>query len=212
MSEKDIENKEKSGCGAEIGGLLIIIVAAFIFFSDDEKKVDISQKTETVSPKQLELENDIVAQTLQPSIYGNFEQQSEVATQSLKCKNPKLTLGDNLYGDLYACVQGKEETVKFFINEDVDIKGRVSSVKVLWIDYTMDIGFGLHVDQLQADQMITVFANLYDSNNMESIKKVFFSNQNENLNTNDIVIEYTYHSGPAADERMMVIRFPREIK
>ena len=107
-------------------------------------------------------------------------------------------------GALYSCIGGNAQTVKFFINEQPGT-GKVRSVKFLWNDFTKDIGYGVHADAAMAADWAEHLAAMYAPTEKAKVQDVFRGNKDAVIETTAYVLRYTYHKGPAADERMFVV-------
>lgn len=133
----------------------------------------------------------------------NFEEETKRATSAFRCAQPKITPRNADFGALYGCITGNQETVKLFINEAEDTNG-VKNIKLMWNDWTMDVGYGLHADETEAKYFAMTFAQQYAPKLVSSLMTSFFSNSNASFETDDYHIEYRYHRGPKIDERLLV--------
>ena len=170
-----------------------------------EKKVKIS-KSNSISIKEktkfVNSKNKIIEQR----IYGfeSFEEESNKATKLLNCKKSKITPANYGLGALYGCVSGKADSVKWFINE-IPNTNKVENVKLMWNDWFIDIGEGLHTDKEVAKRYIDVLSKLYAPNLKKELKKTFFLNKNREFRSGSFILNYTYYHGPKIDERLIVI-------
>lgn len=140
--------------------------------------------------------------------FDSFRAEAENAKNKLECPNsvdsditPAAYDGD---GALYGCVQGKAQTVKWFINE-VPNSNRVSNVKFMWNDWFKDMGYGLHPDKQEAQKALKVLIKLYAPEKSKELNKTFFGNSSKTITLARFTIKYTYDHGPAIDERMIVV-------
>ena len=135
---------------------------------------------------------------------SSFQAETARATKALKCLRPEMMPAGSGFGALYGCIAGSSETVKFFINE-AEGTGQVENVKLMWNDWFIDIGYGLHADKKEAMFFIKAFAKLYASNMEKKLMLIFFSNFNTVLEVGDYQIAYTYNRGPKIDERLLTL-------
>ena len=135
---------------------------------------------------------------------SSFQVEASRATKALSCPRPKTTPAGFGLGALYGCIAGSAETVKFFINE-TEGTGQVKNVKLMWNDWFVDIGYGIHADKKEAQSFVKAFAKLYSPNMEKKLTSIFFSNSNMTLEVGDYQIAYTYSRGPKIDERLLVL-------
>ncbi len=140
--------------------------------------------------------------------FGLFNTEAEMVKNRLSCPNsvdsditPAL---DADTGALYGCIQGKMETVKWFINE-VPNSNHISNVKFLWNDWYKDMGYGLHSDKQEAKTALKLLIQLYAPEKEKELNKIFFGNKSITINSSKFIIKYTYSHGPAIDERMIIV-------
>lgn len=136
--------------------------------------------------------------------FKSFYGESDRATSELRCKKSKVTPASNGWGALYSCIQGKAETVKWFINE-IPGSNKVKNIKFLWNDWFKDMGYGIHSDKHEAQNALNVLITLYAPQKNEEINNAFWGNKDETIVTDSFVIEYTYYRGYEIDERMIVV-------
>ncbi|WP_305967432.1 hypothetical protein [Marinobacter salsuginis] len=138
------------------------------------------------------------------SAFDSFSAESARVTNEIKCPNPKITGGSGSWGALYGCVGGQAETVKFFINEE-PATGHVKNVKFIWNDWTENGGYGLHADKALARSWASVLGTMYAPQHVDKVLKAFFGNSDITIKGESHILKYTHHSGPAADQRMIVV-------
>lgn len=138
-----------------------------------------------------------------------FEKESEKATKELKCKNAKTTREEGL-GALYSCISGTAQTVKWFVNEKKGT-GEVENIKLMWNDWTSDIGHGLHADKSQANEFLNSIIKLYAPSIKSELTKAFFGTENKKFDLPDVIIEYQYSKGPKIDEHLLVLKPIKEV-
>ena len=137
--------------------------------------------------------------------FVSFTKERMKVSAYLGCTNPRINEGSKDYGALYSCIGGKAETVKFFVNERPNSGGKVKNVKFLWNDYTKDLGYGLHADAAVAKRWAMHLADMYAPDKSKDVLRAFAGKKNEIIESATHVLAYTYHRGPAADERMYVV-------
>ncbi|MEY3880413.1 MAG: hypothetical protein RIQ94_1209 [Pseudomonadota bacterium] len=140
--------------------------------------------------------------------FGSFRAEAEVAKNKLECPNSvDADITPALYdgaGALYGCIQGKMETVKWFINE-IPKSNRVRNIKFLWNDWFTDMGYGLHSDKLEAQKALNVLIKLYAPEKEKELNNSFFENSDKTITATKFTLKYTYDHGSAIDERMIVV-------
>ena len=136
--------------------------------------------------------------------FDNFDAEAQKATKTLGCSTPKISGKAPASGRLYMCIGGAEQTVKYFINEQ-DGSTAVRNVKFLWVDYTKDVGNGLHTDAALAKAWASSLATQYAPTKVEAVLKAFASKKAAVIDGAGFKLTYTYQAGPAAAERMIVV-------
>lgn len=136
----------------------------------------------------------------------SFQSEADRATKALSCPRPKISPANSGLGlgALYGCIVGTAETVKFFINE-AEGTGQVENAKLMWNDWFIDVGYGIHADKKEAQVFVKAFAKLYAPNMDKKLTSIFFSNSNMTVEVGDYQIVYTYSRGPKIDERLFVL-------
>jgi hypothetical protein len=134
----------------------------------------------------------------------SFQAEANRVTKALSCPRPKITSASPGFGALYGCIVGKAETVKFFINE-AEGTSQVKNAKLMWNDWFVDIGYGIHADKKEAQAFVKTFAKLYAPDMEKKLTSIFFSNTNTTMEVGDYQIVYTYSRGPQIDERLFVL-------
>ncbi|MFZ4504673.1 MAG: toxin-antitoxin system YwqK family antitoxin [Methylovulum sp.] len=139
--------------------------------------------------------------------FSSFRTEAETVRNSLGCPksvDADTVNGGSLYGgDLYGCILGAMQTVKWFINENSNKE--VHNVKFLWNDWFKDVGFGVHSDKEEAQKALKVLIKLYAPEKSKEVDSAFFGNTSKTITSAKFVLEYTYDRGPAIDERMIVV-------
>lgn len=134
----------------------------------------------------------------------SFQAEVDRTTKALSCPRPKITPASSGLGALYGCIVGMAQTVKFFINE-AEGTGQVENVKLMWNDWFVDIGYGIHADKQEAQVFVKAFAKLYAPNMEKRLTSIFFSNANKTVEVGDYQIAYTYSRGPKIEQRLFVL-------
>jgi len=148
----------------------------------------------------------ILACSVQGALGGalNFQAEANRVTKSLNCPRPKITPASPGYGALYGCIDGAAQTAKFFINES-EGTGKVKNVKLMWNDWFVDTGYGVHADRREARRFVKAFAKLYVPSLEQKLMSIFFSNSSTIIEVKGYQIAYTYSRGPQIDERLFVL-------
>ncbi len=144
----------------------------------------------------------LVSASLAAAESPDFQAETKRVTSALNCTQPKITPASLGLGALYGCITGSAETVKFFINEE-EGTGNIQNVKLMWNDWFVDIGYGIHTDLEEAHIFVKTFAQLYAPKLGSKLTTAFFSNSNAIFDTDNYHIEYKYHRGPKIDERLL---------
>lgn len=137
--------------------------------------------------------------------FVSFTTERTKVSAYLACPKARMNQASGDLGALYSCIGGKAETVKLFVNEMPNSGGRVKNVKLLWNDYTKNVGEGTHADAAIAKQWAGHLADMYAPTHKAQVMKVFLGNKNAVIESATHVLTYTYSKGPAADERMFVV-------
>ena len=138
-----------------------------------------------------------------------FLKETDKAKKELKCATEKTTSEEGL-GKLYSCISGSAQTVKWFVNEKKGT-GEIENIKLMWNDWTSDIGHGLHADKSQAKEFLNSFIKLYAPSIKSELTKAFFGTENKKFDLPDVIIEYKYSKGPKIDEHLLVLKPIKEI-
>jgi len=173
---------------------LLGLVAAEAVNSHAEKKAAEHAKLAAIPPP------------LPPTYQLNFDKEADRVTAALRCPKPKFT-GPQFTagGTLYGCIMGAEQTAKFWINEDPKYPGTVENLKVMWNDWKRDLGYGLHSDRAEADQMVEVLAELYAPELKDDLLGTFQGSAPRSFETMQVKIEYQWTPGPGIDEHLLIL-------
>jgi hypothetical protein len=153
------------------------------------------------------------AKSVRDSTKGNqflpAEEEAQRLATVIDCQSVSINSATANFGKLYSCIQGQGETVKTFLNEAKGT-GQVNNIKFLWNDWTKPpatLGYSPHIDQDVAEKAIDNIVLLYAPEVWDLVRGVFFSDEPRKIIRTEIyTITYTYHRGPAMDERMIVIK------
>jgi hypothetical protein len=148
-----------------------------------------------VTLAELQPENSFVSFTIERTKISAY----------IACPKARINQASGNLGSLYSCIGGKAETVKFFANEMPNSGGRVKNVKLLWNDFTKNVGEGTHADAAIAKQWAGHLADMYAPTHKTQVMKVFLGNKNAVVESATHVLTYSYSKGSAADERMFVV-------
>jgi hypothetical protein len=136
--------------------------------------------------------------------FGSFLSESDNATKALGCHDPGVTAASGSFGALYGCIQGRAETVKWFIN-GVPNTHHIENVKLMWNDWSKDRGYGVHADMDQAGKALASLIKMYAPEKGQELEEAFWGNEDKTIQTIDFVLKYTFFRGPAIDERLIVV-------
>ncbi len=137
--------------------------------------------------------------------FDTFALESKLTTKALDCRTPKITPASGDWGALYGCIQGRAETVKWFINEKAGT-GKVANIKLMWNDWSKDVGYGIHADKREAQRALDALINIYAPTESQPLNDVFWGNTNRTIESNSFTFDYSYTKGPAIDERLIIVR------
>jgi len=141
--------------------------------------------------------------------FGLFRTEAETVRNKLECPlsvDDDIVKEGSLYGgDLYGCILGTMQTVKWFINENAN-SNKVYNVKFLWNDWFIDRGYGkVHSDRQEAQRALDVIIKMYAPEKAKELNKTFFDTKNKTIVSDKFILKYTFDRGPAIDERMIVV-------
>ena len=148
----------------------------------------------------------VIAQPAQPQPNGfvAFQAETERVEAATACPTPKVTPAMMSWGPLWSCVLGSAQTAKFFINGQAGQPG-TQDVKVMWNEYTKNIGEGLAADRSEAQRLVSVAADLYAPSKKARIVEAFMGRRNTVITDGPYRLEYRYSAGPAAGEHLLTI-------
>jgi len=136
--------------------------------------------------------------------FASFKTETSKAENiAIFCK-AKITPASSNFGALFGAICGKEETAKYFVNEDPK-DGSTLNIKVIWNDWHTDMGYGLHPDRFEAAKLLDLAIQLYASKLKDEIRAAFFENKNQTFDTDEFILTYTFHHGSRIDERILKI-------
>jgi len=139
-----------------------------------------------------------------PPGFSPFAAEVQKVIKATSCRTGK-TMRDPGLPALWGCISGSQETVKLFINEVDGEAGRVANVKLMWNDWTRDIGYGLHADKALATKWAEAIAQTYAPDQVSEVTAAFAAKRNRVITSEHYVLTYTYDQGPAIGERLIVI-------
>lgn len=133
---------------------------------------------------------------------GTFQSETALISDVIKCPAPKITKTEGM-PDLWGCILPGAEVVKVFVNADA--QGGVENVKVMWNDWTRDVGYGVHTDEKIALAWLAAIATQYAPESVDKVLSAFMGEQDVTLEGPAHTLSYTYWKGPAVDERLFTI-------
>lgn len=135
-------------------------------------------------------------------VFKSFENEVAAVTDLTRCARGKVTRTSGL-PDLWGCVAPGAEVLKLFVNEGQD--GGVANVKLMWNDWTRDVGYGVHTDGRLAMAWASALATRYAPLAIEDIMRAFEGDRSVTILGEGYVVNYSYDRGPAIDERLLTI-------
>ena len=93
--------------------------------------------------------------------------------------------------------------LKLFVNDTG--AGEVENVKLMWNDWSKNVGYGIHVDSGSANTWATAVATRYAPEQADDILAAFQGSSDVVITNSDFTIKYSYFHGPAIDERLLTI-------
>ena len=141
-----------------------------------------------------------------PVLSGEFSREAARVTKTLPCSYPKLTAAESSlgWGKMYGCIAGPAETGKFFVNERIGT-GKIKNIKLIWNDWFVDVGYGIHADEIQAREWVGSFSSLYAKGGKRELMEIFFGVEDRTLSLENYSLVFTYRRGPRIDERLFVL-------
>lgn len=137
---------------------------------------------------------------LQPATsFKSFDSEVRKTSATLGCARPKLNNTLAGAGALYSCIGGKEETIKWFINESFKRRGTVRNVKFLWNEFAKDAGYGIGPDRKAALAWAAHLADLYAPTKKPEVLKAFMGKKNLEILAPPFLLNYTFHQGPTSE-------------
>lgn len=146
----------------------------------------------------------VAAATQNASAFSDFMAEAQRNTENIGCVAPKSFPPSGGTGFLYSCVTGKAQTVKLYINE-VPNNNKVKNVKLMWNDYTQDMGYGIHTDAKIAKAWAASVATMYASQQVAEVTRAFMGRKNTTIESQRYLLTYTYSQGPAIGEHLLTI-------
>ena len=122
----------------------------------------------------------------------------------LDCPKEKILPAMKGFGSLYICTLGNKKTIKLYVSEEPD-SGGVLNVGLLWNDWKMNMGYGLHSDLSEAKKALTFLIDMYVPEQKKEIEEAFWLLMNEDFSTSEFVVYMTHKEGLQKDERLLVI-------
>lgn len=135
-------------------------------------------------------------------VFKSFESEVAAVTDLTRCARGKVTRTSGL-PDLWGCVAPGAEVLKLFVNEGQD--GGVANVKLMWNDWTRDVGYGVHTDRRLAMAWASALATRYAPLAVKDIMRAFEGDRAVTIPGEGYVVHYSYDRGSAIDERLLTI-------
>ncbi len=135
-------------------------------------------------------------------VFMSFEDEIAAVAKLTRCGRGKLTRTSGL-PDLWGCIAPGAEVLKLFVNEGQD--GGVANVKLMWNDWTRDVGYGVHTDGRLALAWASALATRYAPLGVKDVMRAFEGNRPVTIPGEGYVVRYSYDRGPAIDERLLTI-------
>ena len=132
----------------------------------------------------------------------NYGHAVDQINSTLNCIKPKGVSGLGTAGDLFVCKVGEEVTL--YVNQNLD-NNTVKSIKLIWNDYTRDVGYGVHAGTAAAKNAATKLGRMYGLAEPEQLAILMSSEDGAELKSETHAFAYTYRQGPSIDERMILI-------
>ena len=136
--------------------------------------------------------------------FEEFFAEAGRVNKAVDCGAPRFIAGDDLVGELYSCVLGDAETAKVFINA-YQGDNQVANVKIMWNDWTADVGFGTHADEEVALSTLAAVVDLYAPELTERAILAFMEDQPVEFISGPYYMRYRVAHGPKIDERLLTI-------
>ena len=136
-----------------------------------------------------------------------FDEEVDALGKAAACSGMKKTAGSGGFGPLAGCIEGGAETAKLFVNGAAGSR-EVENVKVMWNDWFKDVGYGLHPDRAEAQQLLEAVVSRYVPARLDNIKQAFFNQQALSENFEGFGIAVTHDQGPAIEEHLLILTFP----
>jgi hypothetical protein len=134
--------------------------------------------------------------------FDDFGAETAAISALVQCPAPKITTTPGL-PDLYGCIFPGAEVMKVFVNANDN--GGVENVKVMWNDWTRDVGYGVHTDKEIAEGWASAIATKYAPEQVADVLEAFRGTTNKVIDNDRFSLAYTYDVGPSIDERLIVI-------
>lgn len=136
--------------------------------------------------------------------FGSLSTETDRFMATFPCPDADTVPSEYGLGALFGCIAGDAQTAKYFINAAPHSE-RVANTKVMWNDWYVDAGYGLHADKAEAEEMVRAAARLYAPAVEEKLIEIFRSAKDQTINANGFAFAYAYHRGPKIDGRTITI-------
>lgn len=130
--------------------------------------------------------------------FEGFEKESASLSSLIKCENPTKVKRS---GMVFSCVGGENKTVKVYLSEK---KKKVKSIKLVWKEYTTDIGHGIGKDRALANEWLNLLVKQYGIDNPE-LQKVFWDGEETSKKANGYLVEASTAKSSTLVQHRLVI-------
>lgn len=195
--------KAKGGCGGCLAVLVIAILAA-VSIPQTAKQDSAGVKKQPSDSAKAQAEPAVQSKN-NPRQFESFEVESRRVELSLPEGKSKFSPPMEGLGSLFGNISGTAQTVKWFVNESAQQKGRVKDVKLMWNDWTTEGGFGKHADKEQALKCVILLAEAYAMDLKKEMVAMFFGSKEGSLKSGRLIFKYTFRKGQGIDEHLITV-------
>ncbi len=75
----------------------------------------------------------------------------------------------------------------------------------MWNDWFVDIGYGLHADRSEAEDLVIAAAKLYGPSLKDKLLAIMQKDKDKTIKRDGIIFRYTFTRGPKINERLITI-------
>lgn len=136
--------------------------------------------------------------------FQTYSQEVILAKLVLECSTEEDIPATKNFGALYICTFGKAKTAKWYVSEKPKT-GMVQNIGLIWVDWQIDIGYGSRADWKEVEKALDFMIYWYVPTRRKDLLKAFWDSKNEDFNTPDFMIYYTFKAGSQKTERLVVV-------